>query len=437
MALPPESLNKLKHVIVAGGSGYIGESVVSRLRAMGCPVTVIGRTPSSAGIDSDVRDLSWSLEKALPDELFAATKDLPPADTVIYLSHDWNTAGDVDEDPNLRAFRRLLSAVRLQGGIRMVLASTVSARAEALNRYGQIKWRMEEMLDGPEECAVRIGLVYGGEASGQWAMIRRISGFRILPMLDPWVRVQPVHIEDLASGLVRVATLKYLPGRILGFASPIAISFGRFLTLAGRMVHRRNLLVLPVPSFLLLRIIAILARFPSIPVPDRERIFGLVGLPVIETRRDLDSLAMTLRPLALGLATDVSEWRRAALREAYVHLSYVNGSPASIGELRTYVGLLACGSQYYDTALPIRYAGVFLRFPWMVRLIDPPAGNSRLRQRLMLAFQIAERRGALGQKVFQYNEEAAAMGWMRVALVGVVETLLVPTRLLALLLAPK
>ena len=125
MVVPPQSRYIRKHVIVAGGSGYIGKCVVSRLRAMGCQVTVLGRNPYNPDNDSGIRHISWSLENQLPEDLFAATQNLPAADAVIYLSHDWNTRGKVDEDTNRRAFRRLLSAARLRGGVRLVVASTV------------------------------------------------------------------------------------------------------------------------------------------------------------------------------------------------------------------------------------------------------------------------------------------------------------------------
>lgn len=437
MALTADSFNKLTHVVVAGGSGYIGKSVISRLRESGCRVTVLGRNSGNYTDDAGLRHVFWSMGSPLQEGLFSATEDLSAPDALIYLSHNWNTRGLIDEDPNLSAFKQLLSTIRLGRPVRVVLASSVSARVGALNRYGQIKFQMEELLEGPEECAARIGLVYGGEASGQWSMIRRISGFRVLPMLDPWVRVQPIHIDDVAEGLIRLASLKILPKRTWGIAGPVPVKFGRFLKVAARMVHGRRLTVLPLPSFLVLFLLASLSKVPFVPVPDRERILGLIGLPIIRTARDLRHLSLTSRPLALGLATRGNTWRREVLREAYVHLAYVNGTSPGIGELRTYVRLMAGGLNANDAAVPIRYPGLFLWLPWLVRVIDPPAGTSRLRRRLLLALQIAERRGRLSAKVFHYRDEPSSASWARMFSVGCVELLLMPTRLLAFCLASK
>jgi len=44
----------MKRILVTGATGNVGREVVKQLRASGCPVRAMSRTPQSAGLPSDI-----------------------------------------------------------------------------------------------------------------------------------------------------------------------------------------------------------------------------------------------------------------------------------------------------------------------------------------------------------------------------------------------
>ena len=422
------------HVVLTGATGYIGARVLDRLLELGCHVTSLGRRAGPETELEHVRHVPWSFESPVPAEAFAPANGWPAAGAIIHLAHDWNTDGRLEDDVNLLAIRKLLEASRRRGVIRFVFGSSVAARAGAQNRYGRIKAAAEAELSGPDEIAARIGMVYGGEMSGQWGMMNKLIRLPVLPMLDPWRRVQPIHIADLAEALVRISAAPQPRRNIYGLADPAPLPFGRFLRHLARLGHGRRVLILPVPSRLALWLVGILNRVPVVPKIDRERILGLAGLPVIETADDLTSLGVQLRPLGTGLAESDRRLkirhRKALLREGHVHLSYVAAAAPRGGLLRDYARAIERNG--YGDGAPILYGGMIVRFPGLMRYIEPPLGTGPVRQRLRLAFHMSELSGALASDLFDYQGAGRARAWLMLSASVLVEGLCLAPRLLAL-----
>ncbi len=256
-------------------------------------------------------------------------------------------------------------------------------------------------------------MVYGGEMSGQWGMMNKLVRLLVLPMLDPWRRVQPVHVADLTDGLIKIAALSRPRRIVFGLGDPLPLPFGRYLGHLARLGHNRRILILPVPSRIALLLVDILYRLPGLPKIDRERILGLAGLPVIETAGDLVALDIELRPLGRGLAQGnprgTTRYRKALLREGYVHLSYVAAAPPRSGLLRAYVR--AVERMGAGHGAPVRYGRLMVRFPGLMRIVEPPVGAGPVRQRLKLAYRLSEMSGALTPGPFDYQGAGKGRAW--------------------------
>jgi NADH dehydrogenase len=260
-------------ILVTGAHGYIGARLTEKLREAGHDVVTL---------------CNWRLGEAVTFN--------PAPHAIIHLAHDWK-----NDDANLRGTALLLSASRSAGVKRLVLASSVAARPDALNRYGRVKAAIEATLTGPGEVAARIGMVYGGEPRAQWGMLTRLAKLPILPMLYPGAQVQPIHLDDLVEGLMRLATRERLEGRSYTLAgAPVA--FGEFLRRLGRIRFGRAPLLIPIPSGLALALVDLAARVPGLPKVDRERILGLAGIRTQDSAGALAELSLRLRPLEEGLA---------------------------------------------------------------------------------------------------------------------------------------
>lgn len=192
-----------QRLVVTGASGYIGARLVERALRRGCEVVALGSRPPGTNITA----IPWRLGEAPPLTAFAG------ATAVIHLAHDWASdrrAGTGPGNANPAGAEALARAARESGVARFVFASTTSARPEALNAYGKIKFATEERLRAlPRSerhtfCA-RIGLVYGGPERAQYGLMSRLAGLPILPMIGLDREVQPIHVDEVCDGLLALS----------------------------------------------------------------------------------------------------------------------------------------------------------------------------------------------------------------------------------------
>ncbi len=370
----------VSHVVVTGGNGYIGAEVVRQALASGCAATVLSR--SARSVPAGARHVPWQLGQALPD---AALLDTSPAgQAVIHLAHDWtNPAGeDGASGLNLSGTRALLESSRAHGVGRFVFVSSQSARQDAANIYGRVKWRVEQLLDRPGEVSARVGLVYGGPRQAMFGLLCRLVSLPALPMIDPWRHVQPIHLREVARGLLLLAgqggTGWY------GLAAPQGMPFGGFLRTLAVEFGGRRLRVVPVPLRAALLAADAAHALPFGPKVDRERILGLAGTRPMDCAEHLDALGLTLAPLAQALRME-PEGRRALLREARILLSYVLGRPPGGALLRLYVRAV-----HRRDEGPLALPGAVGAMPGLLRAYEPLSGDTPLGRRLRLASLLAE-----------------------------------------------
>ncbi len=410
------------HLILTGANGYIGGRLVTAARARGHSVTVLTRRLGTTV--SGVQALVWTLGETLP--LGAIVGDIPPEQhTIIHLAHDWTevTPGPGEGALNIAATRTLLEACRAHKLGRFVFVSSQSARADAANVYGRVKWRIEQALTGDREVAARVGLVYGGPMRGLYGTLSGLTAsLPVLPMIDPSRPVQPIHVDEVCEGLLRLAEGAVTPYGWLGLAGPGGVPFGDVLRTFARELHGRHVQVLPIPLRLALFGCDILGRLPVGPNLDRERVLGLAGTRFMPCAEHLAAIGLTVAPLATGLRGEPAS-RRALLAEGRSLLAYVLRRPPSTALLRHYVRALSVIGEVGPLPLP-RFARAW---PTLLRLLEPLGPATPIGGRLALALALAEASPEGEQAVAQTGRAAHVAG-----LVGglIVDALLLPARIL-------
>lgn len=297
-----------RHLIVTGGTGYIGQRVVELALRQGRQVTLLGRNAGPIG----TRHVPWTLGEPFP--VAAQASDIAPHDqALVHLAHDWQGP----TEGNIEGTADLFAGARAAGLGARVFVSSQSAREGALNRYGRIKWAIEQRL--PQDVSLRVGLVYGGPLTAMYGLLCRITRLPILPMIDPHRCVQPIHRDEVADGIF-AAIDKRLIG-VFALAGPEPMPFGEVLRSLACGYGGRRLPVLPVPLRLALLGCDVTAKLPLFPTVDRERVLGLAGTEPIDAAEDLATLGIVVRPLAQGLAREPLG-RRALIAEAKAFLRH-------------------------------------------------------------------------------------------------------------------
>ena len=196
----------MKSLIVTGATGYIGRHVVERAQARG--FTVIAASRRQPAFPA-VRWIPYQLDGEL------TPGDFPQDATLIHLAAETRESSAATEALELAAARRILAVARLRG-LRVVHVSSQAARADAPTPYGRAKWQVEQEILRQGGFVVRPGLVYGGVPGGVFAgLVDTVRRLPILPAIVPAPRVQPIHVEDLAEGLLRIAERNDRSGRRL------------------------------------------------------------------------------------------------------------------------------------------------------------------------------------------------------------------------------
>ncbi len=413
------------HLILTGASGYIGRAVVEAALAEGRRVTVLGRRPVAGA-----RFVAWRLGEGVPEG--ALDPDQPAGEqALVHLAHDWGAGalpspsrgeglglgvsendveakgaggggasrslpetsrahplsqplpprGGEESDPNLAAALILRDSARALGIGRTIFISSLSARPDALNRYGRCKFAIEGLFDRPGEASLRVGLVYGGPRTAMYGLLCRIVGLTpVLPMIRPGQPVQPIHRDEVARGILAAAD-RGVCGP-LGLAGAEPMPFGRFLRELARCTRGRGVMVLPLPLGPVLLACRVLNALPVGPTVDPERVLGLAGVRFVETRADLERLGLTAAPFAEGMAREPAT-RRLLLAEARCVLGYVLRGRAGGALARRYARAVGTGG-----AAPL--PPLARRWPGLLRWVEPLGGKSELRRRLGMALALAE-----------------------------------------------
>jgi nucleoside-diphosphate-sugar epimerase len=404
-----------QRLVVTGASGYIGARFVERARRRGCEVVVLGSAPP--GID--VTAIPWRLGEVPRLTAFLG------ATAVLHLAHDWASDrlhGTGPKNANLTGTQILADTARGGGLSRFVFASSTSARPEALNTYGQIKYAIEEHLkalpwsEGRIFCA-RVGLVYGGPERAQYGLMSKLAALPVLPMIGLGREVQPIHVDEVCDGLLALMLHPPLGRQTMVIAGPKPVTFGAWLRTLRRARHGRRMLLVPVPIRLALAGCDLTRRIPFLPTVERERVLGLAGAASMPSADDVAALELSLRDPVRVLENSPAA-RRRLIAESAVLLRYVTGARVRSRGAVIRLARATRRDPAFHRALP----WPAMRWPALLRFVEPirPAMQHGLSRRLHLAAMVAETLPA--------PRRWRATWWLRVTVQLALEAVALPFR---------
>lgn len=397
------------HLLITGGTGYIGTALVRLALAQGCTVTVLSRTPPPWPAHERLHYVPYTLGEPLSPDLFKTAQGL------IHLAADTSSGGNrLPEQVEMNAGRNLFAAASAQG-CRFVFVSSQSARQDAPAPYGRIKWRIEQAVLQGSGYVVRPGLVYGGRrAAGLFGVLcGLVQRLPILPDLRPRPYVQPIHIHDLCLALLQLTCDREAQPGVYALGAPQGVSFTDFLHAIARYRVRKMRLYLPVPMRLLTGFTRLHKMCPWLPDFSSERLLGFAALRPMATQASLQQLALELRSLPAGMGHSSAHSRHELAWEGHALLSYVTGRKPFPGLVKRYVR----GVELLYGATPLPVPMAFLCLPQLFCLLDTNQrlldlyGWRQVSDRLALAVALAEASPAGAVQFLQLHRRGRVAAW--------------------------
>ena len=413
----------MARLVITGANGYVGTALCRAALQAGFEVAVLGRAPEM-GEAPNLRVFPWRLGDSIPEEALVG------AGAFLHLAHAWNadTVGPGPDNPNYSGTLDLAARTKAAGCPRFVFVSTTAAHAEALNTYGKVKRATEEALLAREPGLVlvaRLGLVYGGKPKGLFGLLSKlVTVFPMLPLVGGATLLQPIHVDEVATGLLTLAILAQPDRQRYVLAHPDAVSFADWLRLLRRAYTGRRLWLLPIPVGAALALCDLTRFVPLFPTISRERVYGLIAARPMASSDDLRALGLAIMAPRLGLLRAPRSGRRRLLAESCALLGYlgVRAVPGAGMPVRALVRAIEAN----DGGEPLYLSSMLLRWPALLRWVDPfprRAGVPLVRRlEMALALQAVA-------------APTARPGVGQLLLTGVWEALALPARLLSGLLS--
>ncbi len=260
-------------VFVTGAAGFVGGALVRALRARGDDVVAAVRDPDRAG---PLRDLGVRLVRTDLGSTAELTGLMAGSDAVVHCAGMYRIGirrsdRQAMEEANVGTTGHVLDAAMAAGAARIVYVSTANVYGDThgqvvdegyqrdpgqgfLSWYDETKWRAhlaaEERIarGGPIVFALP-GQVYGpGDHSEVGAQLDGAFRGRLVYLSFVDVGLCPIHVDDLASGLIAVADRGRIGESYVLAGAPVRL--GEWLEIAARLGDRR-LPRLTIPTALL------------------------------------------------------------------------------------------------------------------------------------------------------------------------------------------
>jgi len=236
----------MKHVLVLGGTGFVGRHLCEQLNRAGIRATVPTRHLSHAAVvqtlplvdvvQADVHDAS-TLARLLPGH-----------DAVVNLVAVLHGNARRFCQVHVELPRTLAQAMQTSGVRRLVHISALGASPEGPSLYQKSKAEGEAVLQaaGLDLTVLRPSLIVGAEDKllNLFAGLQRLAP--VLPLAGADTRFQPVWVGDVALAVVRCLQRPESVGQVFELAGPEVLTLADLVRLAGRLSgHPRPVFGLP------------------------------------------------------------------------------------------------------------------------------------------------------------------------------------------------
>jgi uncharacterized protein YbjT (DUF2867 family) len=282
-------------VIVAGGTGFVGRTLVRGLIEDGHRVLVLVRPSSTAkpkmiaGAESKEIDLENPIASGdfMGDaiiNLVGIIREFPRRGITFHKSHFLVTKNLVD----FAARNRIGQFLQM---------SALGAKPDAKTGYERTKYSAERYLT---ESALnwtifRPSIIIGPGGHLIRLLTDMIKHLPIVPVIgDGQQKLQPIHIDDVCAGFRKALGDARSRGRTFEFGGPEVMTFDRMIDILGETLGHPKVPKWHQPIWMLRPISSIMGRFPWFPLTN-EQITMLLENNYTDDKSYIEHFAIALR----------------------------------------------------------------------------------------------------------------------------------------------
>jgi NADH dehydrogenase len=297
-------------IVVSGGTGFVGSSIVEELLNRGEPVAVLGRSESKIRERFGDRAIPKAADVRNPSSLADAFRG---ADVVINAVQFPNSPienkrrGWTFEDIDYKGTRNQVDAAKTAGVLRFVYLSGVGAAPDSPYHWFRFKWQAEQYLaqSGLEWVAIRPTWIFG---PGDHSLNRLVGFARLLPFVPMFgsgkQAMQPVFLDDVGRVVADAARSPQAANQVLELGGPQVMSMDDVLNTALDVMGKKRP-ILHQPVALGKAIGAVASFLPSPPLtPDAVE---FIRQPAVADNRAVEQ---TLHPRLWSLREGLSTYMR-------------------------------------------------------------------------------------------------------------------------------
>ncbi len=293
-------------ILVAGGTGFVGASIVRELVRRGKKVAVLSRQPDPErfpGLDVEFR----TGDVTQPETLTAAMRGI---EAVVGTQQFPNSPienpgkGYTFEKVDAKGTENLVRAAKAVGVERYVYLSGTGASPEGRHWF-RAKWRAETVVkeSGLTYTILRPSWVYGPEDRSLNRFLKMSRFLPFVPLIGNAGRqmMQPVFIDDVGRAVADSLETPAANNQLFELGGPEVISMSDVVRTALE-VSRRKRLLLPAPAAVMKLVASVIQFAPGKPLTPAAVDF-ITHDALADPTAIQQALGLRMTPLREGLAT--------------------------------------------------------------------------------------------------------------------------------------
>jgi uncharacterized protein YbjT (DUF2867 family) len=290
-------------ILVIGGTGFVGPTIVHRLRAEGRPVRCLVRDPARG---KDLAAWGSELERGDVTDSESLRRAVQGCEVVVHLVAILQGKPEQFERVMVQGLENVVEAAKGAGVRRFVLMSALGTSEETkdLSPYFGAKWQMELVVkdSGLEHVIFRPSFIFGKDGGALKTFRRVVRLSPVIPVFGAGdQRVQPIWIENVAEYFAAAIDIPAASNRTFELGGPDIVTYEELYDRIKRSLGKRRpkvhvpfgvmrvnaaiLEALPGPSPITRDQLKMLAVDNVVSNDDAQQTFGIDLVPLDEQLR--------------------------------------------------------------------------------------------------------------------------------------------------------